>query len=94
MSTARRPVVEVREHDPAGHAALGLDTSTARARCCGCPISGRSWKTCVTKILSVCVVAALLAGCGALQYSDSETTDVEEIQDDQKGEHPDEPIIE
>jgi hypothetical protein len=49
---------------------------------------------CVTKILSVCVVAALLAGCGALQYSDSETTDVEEIQDDQKGEHPDEPIIE
>jgi hypothetical protein len=48
----------------------------------------------VTKILGVCVVAALLAGCGALQYSDSETTDVEEIQDDQKGQHPDEPIVE
>jgi hypothetical protein len=48
----------------------------------------------MTKILGVFVLAAMLAGCGALQYSDSETTDVEEIQDDQKGEHPDEPIIE
>lgn len=66
----------------------GPDVAAARSA------GGRSWKTCVTKILGVCVVAALLAGCGALQYSDSETTDVEEIQDDQKGEHPDEPIIE
>ena len=58
------------------------------------PDRGKLRETCVTKILGVCVVAALLAGCGALQYSDSETTDVEEIQDDQKGEHPDEPIVE
>jgi hypothetical protein len=48
----------------------------------------------MTKVPGVFVLAAMLAGCGALQYSDSETTDVEEIQDDQKGEHPDEPIIE
>jgi hypothetical protein len=48
----------------------------------------------MTRILGVCVLAALLAGCGALQYSDSETTDVEEIQDDRKGGHPDEPTIE
>lgn len=46
------------------------------------------------KILGMFALATLLAACGALQYSDSETSNVEEIQDDQKGGHPDEPMSE
>jgi hypothetical protein len=48
----------------------------------------------VTRILSVFVVAVLLAACSDIHYSDSETSNVRDFQDDEKGGHPDEPIDE
>jgi hypothetical protein len=47
----------------------------------------------MTRILSVLIVAGLLAACGDIHYSDSEMSNVQ-VPDDKKGEHPDEPIEE
>jgi PBP1b-binding outer membrane lipoprotein LpoB len=48
----------------------------------------------MTRILSVFVAALFLVACSDVHYSDSETSDVRDFQDDDKGEHPDEPIEE
>ena len=48
----------------------------------------------MTRILSVFVVALLLVACSDVRYSDSETSNVRDFQDDEKGGHPDEPIDE
>ena len=48
----------------------------------------------MTRILSVFVAALFLVACSDVHYSDSETSDVRDFQDDDKGEHPDEPIVE
>ena len=50
----------------------------------------------MTRILSVFVFvfALLLVACSDVHYSDSETSNVRDSQDDDKGGHPDEPIVE
>jgi hypothetical protein len=48
----------------------------------------------MTRILSVFLFALLLVACSDVQYSDSETSNLKDFQDDDKGGHPDEPIVE
>jgi hypothetical protein len=46
------------------------------------------------RVFGALVILALLAACGDLHYSDSEMSNVKSSQDDDKGGHPDEPIVE
>jgi len=46
------------------------------------------------RVLGVLAIVALPARCGGTHYSDSEMSNVKSSKDDDKGGHPDEPIVE